>query len=382
MRQIATSGDEAAARKFCDYLLTLKIATRLLPEGDGTGMWVCDEDKIDLARQEYERFLREPGDPRYDQAPGIARELRRKEDLQEKDYRRRTTRLRDRMDGNAPSAADRPMTIALIVVAVLVTLGSNFGDRKSAITPALSIAPFEMVGEFPQRPEWHDLEALSSGEAWRAVTPIFLHFNILHVVFNAMMLLSRDAAVPRASVGPRGRVQPLRILPGMEREEQPAAELESQPAIRRPVRRRLRAVRLRLDEDALRPRTRPGPQPRDGPHHARLVRPVPDPVHRQHRERRPRLGADRGDGDRGDAATVEAVRKVEGGVMQSAIDREQLKGLIKAALVEIIDERRDSLRELFREVLEDIALARAIEEDRGSEVVSREEVFALLGKDP
>ena len=68
--------------------------------------------------------------------------------------------------------------------------------------------------------------------------------------------------------------------------------------------------------------------------------------------------------------------------MQSAIDREQLKGLIKAALVEIIDERRDSLRELFREVLEDIALARAIEEDRGSEVVSREEVFALLGKDP
>ena len=187
MRQIATSRDEAAARKFCDYLLTLHIATRLLPEGEETGMWVCDEDKIGLARQEYQRFVEQPNDPRYDQAPVVARQLRRKEDLKEKDYRRRTTRLRDRMDGNAPSAADRPMTIALIVIAVLVTLGSNFGSDKSAITLALSIAPFEVVGK---QTSWFGLKSLSSGEVWRAITPIFLHFNILHLVFNAMMLLS------------------------------------------------------------------------------------------------------------------------------------------------------------------------------------------------
>ena len=187
MRQIATSRDEAAARKFCDYLLTLNIATRLLPEGEETGLWVCDEDKIDLARQEYRRFVEQPTDPRFDQAPGIARELRRKEDQQEKDYRRRTVRLRDRMDGNAASAADRPLTIALIVIAVLVTLGSNFGKETSAITLALSIAPYEMVGKKPFIP---DLTALTSGELWRAVTPIFLHFDILHLVFNAMMLLS------------------------------------------------------------------------------------------------------------------------------------------------------------------------------------------------
>ena len=67
--------------------------------------------------------------------------------------------------------------------------------------------------------------------------------------------------------------------------------------------------------------------------------------------------------------------------MQSTIDQEQLKGLIKEAIVEIIDERRPMLRELFEEVLEDFALARAIEEDRRSETVSRDEVFALFGND-
>lgn len=184
MRQIATSRDEAAVRKFCDYLLTLKIATRLLPEGEGTGLWVCDEDKVDLARREYQRFLEAPGDPRFDQAPVTAREIRRTEERKEKDYRVRTTRLRDRMDG-AATAADRPMTIALIVIAVLVTLGSNFGSAKSAISQALSIAPFDEVG----------LASLSSGEVWRALTPIFLHFDILHLAFNAMMMLSLGGRV-------------------------------------------------------------------------------------------------------------------------------------------------------------------------------------------
>jgi GlpG protein len=191
MRQIATSGDEAAVRKFCDYLLTLKIATRLLPDGEETGMWVCDEDKVDLARQEYQRFLQEPGDPRYDRAPVVARELRRKEERREKDYRVRTTRLRDRMDG-VPTAADRPLTIALIVVAVLVTLGSNFSSDKSAVTQALSIAPFEVAGKFTY---WDRLGAISSGEVWRVLTPIFLHFDILHLVFNAMMMLSLGGRV-------------------------------------------------------------------------------------------------------------------------------------------------------------------------------------------
>jgi GlpG protein len=191
MRQIATSRDEAAVRKFCDYLLTLKIATRLLPDGEETGLWVCDEDKVDLARQEYQRFLQEPGDPRFDQAPAVAQEIRRREDRKEKDYRVRTTRLRERIEGT-PTSADRPMTIALIVIAVLVTLGSNFGDPKSAITQALSISTFVEVG---RQTRWPGLKDLTSGEVWRVLTPMFLHFTPLHLVFNAMMMLSLGGRV-------------------------------------------------------------------------------------------------------------------------------------------------------------------------------------------
>lgn len=53
----------------------------------------------------------------------------------------------------------------------------------------------------------------------------------------------------------------------------------------------------------------------------------------------------------------------------------QLKDALKAALVEVLEERPDLLRDVLAEVIEDIALARAIQEGEASGLVSREEVF-------
>ena len=59
-------------------------------------------------------------------------------------------------------------------------------------------------------------------------------------------------------------------------------------------------------------------------------------------------------------------------------DESQLKEAMKAALVEVLEERADLLREVLTEVLEDIALVRAIQEGESSGQVSRDEVFRLL----
>ena len=64
--------------------------------------------------------------------------------------------------------------------------------------------------------------------------------------------------------------------------------------------------------------------------------------------------------------------------MDSSVDHDQLKNLIKAALVEVFEERRDLLHEAVEAALEDIALVRAINDGLNSERVEREEVFKLL----
>ncbi|HEV7842419.1 MAG TPA: hypothetical protein VGO69_01920 [Pyrinomonadaceae bacterium] len=62
----------------------------------------------------------------------------------------------------------------------------------------------------------------------------------------------------------------------------------------------------------------------------------------------------------------------------ATIDEERLKDLLKAALVEALEEQRSLVQEIVEEAIEDIALSRAIEQGVGSETVLRDEVFAIL----
>ena len=60
------------------------------------------------------------------------------------------------------------------------------------------------------------------------------------------------------------------------------------------------------------------------------------------------------------------------------IDEGKLKDLIKTALVEVLESRRDLVQDVVEEAMEDFAFSRAIEQGLKSEKVSREEVFAKL----
>ncbi|HZY87260.1 MAG TPA: rhomboid family intramembrane serine protease [Gemmataceae bacterium] len=185
MRQLATLPTEDQARAFADYLLTLRVETRLEPEAGGWVVWVCDEDRVALARAELEQFTRDPSDARYSRAGREAEALRRKEDEAERAYARRQVAMRDRFTDNA-SVWRRPWTTALIAACVLVALLTGFGkDKSSATFQALAISSFRAEGGMIY---WPWLEQVRRGEVWRLVTPIFLHFDLLHLVFNVLML--------------------------------------------------------------------------------------------------------------------------------------------------------------------------------------------------
>src|SRR5205085_2267948 len=108
MRQIGTLPDGDSARRLADYLLTLRIETRLEPEAGGWALWVCDEDRVAQARQELDEFTRNPHDPRYAGAARTAEALRRKESRAEEAYRRRQVAVRDRF--RTPAARRLPPT--------------------------------------------------------------------------------------------------------------------------------------------------------------------------------------------------------------------------------------------------------------------------------
>lgn len=64
--------------------------------------------------------------------------------------------------------------------------------------------------------------------------------------------------------------------------------------------------------------------------------------------------------------------------MEAFMDEGRIRKLLKEALVEVLEERREVFYELLAEVIEDIALAHAIREGEDTEPVSKQEIFRLL----
>lgn len=60
------------------------------------------------------------------------------------------------------------------------------------------------------------------------------------------------------------------------------------------------------------------------------------------------------------------------------LETQDLRPLLKELLREMFTQGRDMLAELIYEVMEDVAIARAIAEGKDSENVARDEIFDLL----
>jgi hypothetical protein len=62
----------------------------------------------------------------------------------------------------------------------------------------------------------------------------------------------------------------------------------------------------------------------------------------------------------------------------TAVEERRLKGLVKTAVTEVLEERQDLLRDAVRESLEDMAIIRAVQLGEKSPLISRKKVFRRL----
>ncbi|TDT38577.1 GlpG protein [Halospina denitrificans] len=83
---------------------------------------------------------------------------------------------------------DAVITFSLIVVAGIVAWVTAFGAREPLMVMLTAVNPLEWpVATMTQRVDAL-VGTLASGQVWRLLTPDLLHFSVMHLVFNAVML--------------------------------------------------------------------------------------------------------------------------------------------------------------------------------------------------
>jgi GlpG protein len=180
MRRIGTLSTEREASTFRDYLFLQNIESDVDPDDDGTfAVWVHDDSHVETATRLMERFRANPQGEEFNQVKGDASRARSRQE--QEDARRRSTVVnRERMGYERNFLGTGILSIVLIAICALVAIYSQAGHNHEALR-------YLFIAWYPEDLA-QPVESFSTGQVWRVLTPIFIHFGWLHLIFNAMWL--------------------------------------------------------------------------------------------------------------------------------------------------------------------------------------------------
>ena len=177
MRSIATFTEEKMALRFWNYLQAIEIESNLEEDENNEEwlVWVLDEEKFALALQAHQEFLDSPDDSKF-----TISKKNKTNDNQTKEESTGKSRFKNynlRDSWLKQNKSPGMISLALIITSVAVYLLSGMGKNTEIVSAFL-------ISEKANG----SLSEISSGQVWRIITPIFLHFGALHIIFNMLWL--------------------------------------------------------------------------------------------------------------------------------------------------------------------------------------------------
>lgn len=181
MRIIGMFRNQNQARVFGDYLYTQGIDNKVASEDNQEwNVWVVSDDHLEKARELLTEFISNPDNPKYRNAINIASQKRLEEHKSNVEFQKKVFG-RDQLFRSRTGT----LTLTLIAISIVVTLLTLFGENHKLLN-YFTITSTVLSDEYIR---WkRGLPEIFHGQVWRLITPIFIHFGILHIIFNMLWL--------------------------------------------------------------------------------------------------------------------------------------------------------------------------------------------------
>ena len=193
MRCIGHLDGQSQAEGLGHYLYGHNIENQVEEGSDGRWeIWVLDEDQIDQARALFQQFLDHSQDPAVVQ--GIQAGLKKQSELKQKQAANRARIIDARIMLQRSKITLGWVTISLIVISIGVAILTQLGKKEAFVLP-FQITEHTTQGNYIQySPTFPEIRR---GQIWRLFTPMFLHFDILHLLFNMWWIKDLGSVIER-----------------------------------------------------------------------------------------------------------------------------------------------------------------------------------------